>query len=120
MLKFPGPFSTNRWKKQPRVSALRPPLVLASLSLACKGLGASGPHHHVLTPEPASPFACGFPANVSHLEHSSVRALLTILFRLEVYTGCGGDSKDGLLITLTAPSGFPPAKKKKTQWGKTD
>ena len=45
-------------------------------------------------------------------------ALLTICFLLEVYTGCGGDSEDGLLIALTAPSSFPP--KKKTQQEKTD
>lgn len=112
MLKFPAPFQQAAGKKQPRVSALWPPLALASLSPGCRGLGASRAHHHLPAPEPASPFACGFQANVSHLEHSSVGALLTVCFRLEAYTGCGGDSEEGLLIALTAPSGFPPPKKR--------
>lgn len=40
-----------------------------------------------------------------------MQALLTVHFRLEACTGCGRDSEDGLLITLTAPSGFLPHKK---------
>ena len=39
-----------------------------------------------------------------------MQALLAVCFRLEVYTGGGGDSKDGLLIPLTAPSVFSPKK----------
>lgn len=104
-------FSTSCWKKQPHFSSLWPLLVLATLSSACKGLRASGPHCSLPTPE-LSPFARGFPDNVSHLEQSSVQALLTVHFRLEARTGCGRDSEDGLLITLTTPSGFSPHKKR--------
>lgn len=108
---IPCSFSTSCWKKQPHFSTLWPLLVLATLSSACKGLRASGPHCGLPTPE-LSPFARGFPADVSHLEQSRVQALLAVHFRLEVCTGCGRDSKDGLLITLTTPSGFLPHKKR--------
>lgn len=108
---IPCSFSTSCWKKQPHFSTLWPLLVLATLSSACKGLRASGPHCSLPTPE-LSPFARGFSANVSHLEQSRVQALLAVHFHLEVCTGCGRDSKDGLLITLTTPSGFLPHKKR--------
>lgn len=108
---IPCSFSTSCWKKQPHFSTLWPLLVLATLSSVCKGLRALGPHCGLPTPE-LSPFARGFPADVSHLEQSRVQALLAVHFRLEVCTGCGRDSKDGLLITLTTPSGFLPHKKR--------
>lgn len=46
-----------------------------------------------IPPEPLGPFAPGFHADVSHLE-----ALLTLPFRLEVHTGWGRDSQDGLFM----------------------
>lgn len=108
---IPCSFSTSCWKKQPHFSTLWPLLVLATLSSACEGLRAPGPHCSLPTPE-LSPFARGFPADVSHLEQSRVQALLTAHFRLEVCAGCGRDSEGGLLIPLTTPSGFLPHKKR--------
>lgn len=106
MLKFPAPFqqavgktgpvsapSGHRWFWQ--VSAQRAKVLELEVPTAT-------------SPPLSQSFACGFQANVSHLERSSVRALLTVRSPLEAYTGCGGDTEDGLLIALKAPSSSPP------------